>query len=386
MNVHLLLLLIGVIAASVQAFTPQRSFGLRNSIIKSTTAEDIGAVGSKLTNVELAKEALALWVNADEIEQVKMEATEGGVNNIVQYVELPGGDKKLLRIYNNGLDTQRVTFEHEVLALLHEQAPDLSFAVPKMIPAKNGDNKTFCTLSNGAEACLVDLIPGVLPKLTCVEAIGRASGELNTALSKLDGVTSVCNVEPYSDMWGNHHAVNRENFIEMMNGPDFDGKLRPFADFMLEYTLEMDKKIESTYEALPTQLIHGDLHQDNILVKDNKVTGCLDFEFAMYDYRAMEIAICLSKYAGEEKALEYFEEFISGYAETGVLTAAEAEAVPDLINLRVLSNVVYFVGRAIAKEDSIESLTSRIENYTGRIKWQNDNADAVINMIKSKMT
>ena len=148
----------------------------------------------------------------------------------------------------------------------------------------------------------------------------------------------------------------------------------------------MDKKIESTYEALPTQLIHGDLHQDNILVKDNKVTGCLDFEFAMYDYRAMEIAICLSKYAGEEKALEYFEEFISGYAETGVLTAAEAEAVPDLINLRVLSNVVYFVGRAIAKEDSIESLTSRIENYTGRIKWQNDNADAVINMIKSKMT
>jgi hypothetical protein len=86
----------------------------------------------------------------------------------------------------------------------------------------------------------------------------------------------------------------------------------------------------------------------------------------------MELAICLSKYAAESDALKYFEEFVDGFCEHGIaiiiiiiiiimiiiiilllllsgkLTRKEVEAIPDLINLRVLSNVVYFVGRAIA--------------------------------------
>ena len=262
MNLTLLLLCVGVILVSVNAFKPQRS--LSRSPLKSTM-EDIGAVGSKLTNVDLAKEALALWT--DDVDKVEMEPTKGGVNNIVQYVKMPTGERKLLRIYNNGLDKTRVTFEHEVLKLLDEQsAKDLSFAVPKMIPAKNSGDATFCTLSNGAEACLVDLIPGELPKLSCVEDIGRASGELNTAMGKLTGVKSECNCDPYYDMWANHHAVTQENFVEMMNGPDFDGDLRPFATFMTDYVLEMDAKIEGAYKGLPEQLIHGDMHYDNILV------------------------------------------------------------------------------------------------------------------------
>ena len=64
-------------------------------------------------------------------------------------------------------------------------------------------------------------------------------------------------------------------------------------------------------QGLPSQLIHGDLHYDNVLVNDGKVSGLLDFEFAMYDWRAMELAICLSKYAGEEDAFKYFEEFLT---------------------------------------------------------------------------
>lgn len=383
----MLFVTLAVLLCAVSAFKPASVRFMSRTLMQMSTTEDIGAVGSKLTNMDLAKEALALWVEFDDVDKVDVEATKGGVNNIVQYVTLPGGEKKLLRIYNNGLDKQRVTFEHEVLKLLHDQQPDLSFMVPNMIPAKNSGQETFVTLSNKAEACMVDLIPGELPKLSCVEDIGRACGELNTAMGKLTGMTTECNCPPYYYMWENHKAVTRENFIEMMNGPDFDGNLRPFADFMRDYVLEMDEKIEGEYKGLPEQLIHGDMHYDNILVDKaaEKVTGILDFEFVMYDWRAMELAICLSKYAGEDGALKYFEDFISGYAKTAPLTDKEAEAVPDLINLRILSNVVYFVGRAIAKEDSIDSLTTRIENYVGRIKWQNENADAVISMIKSKM-
>jgi hypothetical protein len=43
------------------------------------------------------------------------------------------------------------------------------------------------------------------------------------------------------------------------------------------------------------QLIHGDLHYDNVMVVDDAVSGLLDFEFCAYDWRAMELAVALSK-------------------------------------------------------------------------------------------
>ena len=60
---------------------------------------------------------------------------------------------------------------------------------------------------------------------------------------------------------------------------------------------------------------------------------------------------------------------------------AEARALPDLINLRILSNVVYFVGRKIAGEDDISSLTSRIETYCNRVEWVHSNAEEISSQI-----
>jgi uncharacterized protein (UPF0333 family) len=61
------------------------------------------------------------------------------------------------------------------------------------------------------------------------------------------------------------------------------------------------------------------------------------------------------------------------------------EAMPALINLRILSNVVYFVGRALAGEDDISSLTSRAGTYAARVVWVNDNADKIMGELKRAM-
>ena len=52
-----------------------------------STTEDIGAVGSMLTNEDLAREAIALW--EDQVDKVAMEPTSGGDDNIVQYLTHP---------------------------------------------------------------------------------------------------------------------------------------------------------------------------------------------------------------------------------------------------------------------------------------------------------
>jgi len=122
----------------------------------------------------------------------------------------------------------------------------------------------------------------------------------------------------------------------------------------------------------------------SVLVKDGKVTGLLDFEFAAIDYRAMELAVCLSKYAGESKARDYFDDFIKGYMQHAHLMDEEIEAIPTLVNLRILSNVAYFVGRKLAGEDDIASITTRLENYMTRVDWVYLNAEAIIGKLKEE--
>lgn len=382
-----------LLAASQTAAFSSPSIPKSNSmVLKSTTTETeatatIGAVGSKLTNVELAKEALSKFFDPEVVDKIELTPTTGGVNNIVQYVTLPSGEKELLRIYNNGCDEKRVHFEHGILKQLNAMEKPMSFQVPNFIPSKDDATKTMVRLSNGADACMCKIIPGHLPKLTCAGDLGRAAGELNVALKKnvvMD--PSLCSVAPYWKMWEVHHAVTRENFIETMKGPLFDS-VRKVADHMMEETIAIADRCENAYrESLPVQLIHGDLHYDNVLVLDGKVTALLDFEFASFDWRALEIAIGLSKYAGEQpEAMPYFDEYIDGYATTGELTLAEAKAVPDLINLRILSNIVYFVGRHLAGEDDISSITTRIENYARRVDWIKTNGDAIAQRIVEKM-
>jgi homoserine kinase type II len=138
---------------------------------------------------------------------------------------------------------------------------------------------------------------------------------------------------------------------------------------------------------IPQHIIHGDLHYDNVLTDEisGEVTGLLDFEFCTIDWRAMEVAVCLSKYVGESDPFPLVESFIDGFCENGTLTLQECQAIPDLINLRVLSNCIYFVGRAISGQDNIVSLTSRADMYAQRVLWVNENKHRITECITSRL-
>jgi Ser/Thr protein kinase RdoA (MazF antagonist) len=45
------------------------------------------------------------------------------------------------------------------------------------------------------------------------------------------------------------------------------------------------------------------------LCDGDRVSGLLDFEFSVHDWRACELAVSLSKYAGEAEALRIFADF-----------------------------------------------------------------------------
>ena len=88
-----------------------------------------------------------------------------------------------------------------------------------------------------------------------------------------------------------------------------------------------------------------------------------------------QLVVGLSKYAGISAPEVHIQAYISGYGEGGGrLTAAEIRLVPQLIILRVLSNVIYFAGRAAAGEDSVEPLVGRAKVYEQRVRWLQEKA------------
>lgn len=314
-------------------------------------------------------------------EEMTFTPTDGGVNNLVQIAETSKGDKYVLRIYNNGGNVERVKYEHAILNTLAKK--EMSFQTPRYMPdVKTGE--THIRLSNGGEACICQVIPGSLPKTADPATIGKAAGELLMELGeiKLDMKSPTA---PYYDIFDVHHAMSKEIFYTEIE-KEWVESVRPFINVLVAEMRRLeDRLVELKAANLPEQLIHGDLHFDNVLFDGDKVTGLLDFEFAAEDWRAMELAVCLSKYAAEEDPFNKIDNYISGFCQYAVLNKAEVEGVPDMINLRILSNVLYFVGRALAKEDTIEALTSRAEMYAERVQWVNANRKAIIESIEKRM-
>lgn len=340
--------------------------------------------------IALRKEALERILGPDVAAGCEVREAEGGANNIMDFVTTADGKKYVLRIYNNGCNSPVVDFEDAAITKLLEvsKTNPLSFAIPTAVPSVSEGGKTHIVLANGAEGIMFDHIPGELPKKRFAKSIGSACGELVNALAKCDmSPTYTIDKQPntqFLDIYAQHWMTTRENFFgAIAEREEFNAtpETRKYCDLLAEEVKIMEVALQKAIDSnLPIQLIHADLHYDNVLTVDGKVSGLLDFEFSAIDWRACEIAVGLSKYAGEAEALDYFTDYCNGYAETSTLTKAEIEFIPDLIILRILSNVVFFVGRGISDEDTFDALTTRAKMYYERIQWIKDNRQKIVNI------
>lgn len=325
-----------------------------------------------------------------------LSPTSGGVNNHVRYADSANGTRAVVRLYNNGGETERVAFEHAVLNAVEPRvrACDLGFVVPRALRAKDGSGATYAVLPSGDAASAFELIPGVLPKTRFADAVGEATAALSKCMEAAEAEVRAHMPKSPTSVYRNiFGAVEKKIgasagtgegakafFEEANSNPGLDG-VRPAVNKLLDFIRALVEKLRAIEAAggLPETLIHGDVHYDNSLVdeKTGKVTGIIDFEFASYDWRMMEAAAGLSKYVGERDPMPFVADYIKGYCRRATPTEAEIDALPDLVKLRVLETVVYFVARSIAKEDDISQLALRAENYAARVEWIDANADRI---------
>lgn len=327
---------------------------------------------------------------------VTLRETTGGVNNHVRYADAASGTY-VARVYNNGRATTRVAFEHAVLLAVEPlvAACDLGFVVPRALRARDGSGDTFKILPSGDAASVFELIPGTLPKTRYADAVGEATAALSKCLEACEGdVRAIAPTSPtsvYRDIFGAFVAKggSREAFFEEMANNSGLDDVRPAVTRLADYIRALEEKLLAIEAAggLPETLIHGDVHYDNALVDENtgKVTGIIDFEFASYDWRMMECAAGLSKYVGEKDPMPFVQSYIKGFCRRATPTEAEIDAIPDLIKLRVLETVVYFVARSVAGEDDISQLALRADNYAARVEWIDANAQAIRDAVRASL-
>jgi hypothetical protein len=122
----------------------------------------------------------------------------------------------------------------------------------------------------------------LIPILLCIyvfqqfiQAIGRACGELVNALEKCDlSPTYTVDQQPntrFYEIYKQHWMTTRENFFgALKDREEFNASpdVRKYVDLLGEEVIMAEGQLQKMHDSnLPVQLIHADLHYDNVLVE-----------------------------------------------------------------------------------------------------------------------
>lgn len=306
-------------------------------------------------------------------EQWKVEEGQSGWNNTTRFVESEGC-RYVMRIYETHRDVEKVRFEHEVLLALSKLT--LPFQVP--IPQRCMDGSTIVELMDGTQrlACLFAYIEGKRPDEgdgNVVYSIGQVAGQLSKALSGLEFIDTPV-YPPYYEMDKAHPLCTADKVATFCNEPPlaFQGEsaqLRTIGEAIERFRVFLPQ-----FRALPHQLIHGDMNHSNCLVsveEGSKISAVLDFEFCTHDLRVMELAVIVSGLLSDDQPLTGIESLFTGFGEQLQLNRAEVEAIPLLVELRILDVFLHFLGRywdGVDGEDVLREQT--MSAFDGLLKLQ----------------
>nr|WP_285888376.1 phosphotransferase [Paenibacillus polysaccharolyticus] len=209
--------------------------------------------------------------------------------------------------------------------------------------------------------------------------LGRAAGHLSTALAKLKLELEPV-YPPYYRIEEAYPLCSPERLLEMCVSPP--ETLGACAKELRQLQDELPGLFTALrgMEQLPHQIVHGDVNASNVLVDmEGNMSAILDFEFATWDLRVMELAVPMSDMLTMDKSEEWMWQaqanLVRGFQEEVELTDDELEAIPKLILLRSLDVVMHFISRMLEGTDKPEVAAGQIVKLKQRMDWMGRNED-----------
>lgn len=301
------------------------------------------------------------------------ERPGGGTNNTTRAIRSGSGDY-IWRTYQTHRESRTILYEHELLTWLDRQ--QLSFAVPAPIMMASGE--TLYGSDDGFKA-LFPLVPGQVPDRTApsqMESVGAALGELHRTLKAYPQAIRP-GLATYSDIEQVHtHIPNPAVMTPAQVGLSGSVAENALFDWWRAEINQVQAWKSTNYQTLPHQVIHGDYTPANTLVVGHTVSAILDFDFALFDVRAMDVA------AGLYFTMRIWENpdpwlvadaFCRGYRQWIQLTEAEIAAVPWLMRLRSAVSIIWWFGKEATAGQPVKLW--RIEDLQHLVGWMEENED-----------
>ena len=300
-----------------------------------------------------------------------------GTNNQT-FLIARGGQRYVLRISEN-LSLAQVQAEQRLLRRLRRAG--LPFAVPEPVAATDG--KTVIETPTGP-ATLSRWLPGVRPDLgsePALERFGRAVGLLGQALQRVppadapqDWLSSPLPVPvdgpDGEELWRELRAAG----VSGEQGALLAGLAASFTRWWA-----------GAVTALPVQVVHGDLAASNVLADPDsgRVSALLDFEIAGADLRVQDFLVALYQSGALEEAAwqRRTAAFARGHASVRALTAAEVEALPELLISRLVGSVLWRAARWRRGQARLAEVVERIHRLETTRRWLAAHDDELVALV-----
>ena len=285
-----------------------------------------------------------------------------GLNNASWFVDSATG-RYVLRVYSQA-SPEDVANEHRLLRRLRDDA--LPFATPNPVVGPSGGTCEIIETARGPRVtALFERIEGQHiddEDIAAVEAAGVAFARLDGALLSLSaGFDSwSARIDTVHPLVGDLSQLEElggwcGDFLRRMNG----------APSTLRASLR------------PRQLIHGDFAFGNILVRDGRIVGVLDFEFGALDARAAELATALRLVNSKGTRDLLWRPLLRGYLTTLPLSDEELSALPVLAAQHEAVVVAWWLGRYRSGLANRSSLDEHVERAHENDAWLSEHAAAI---------
>lgn len=305
------------------------------------------------------------------------------VHDSTSYLVKAKVDRYILRISDVSCEGGALVYEHSILAYLHTKEME----VPQ--PIRTRDGKTFIAI-NGKYYTLFYLIPGycyrdyVIPlgeKIKYIRQAGEVLGKIHI------------NLRGYSPdrkkRWRGCADANRmlrkcyDVLTETGSIGDEDVYFVENYNYLGEMLLVLEKKYAS-FHNLPRCIIHEDFGPHNLLFKNGRLSGILDFMDAHVDWRARDVIYSLSVFACTR--IKRYDEnlvkiFLDGYQLFSDIYMDELDCMVDMLCLKRLCEIPYYLNAYYIRKGDAKYLRM-FSAFVEEIRWHQDNENLLIGMLR----
>jgi len=241
------------------------------------------------------------------------------------------GRAYLLRITPAHQDPAMLSFRQSVIAAMGGE----TIETPRVVPTVDG--APWATLEDGRFVHLYTWVDGapyseVGRPADLATEIGVVAGTVVNALADLES-----GPRPDRFLWDLTDAVRivGERAVRIVD---------PLRRRLINDVLRRIARIN--YSTLPRQVLHNDLNDEHLMVRDGVITGVIDFGDAVYTVRVADLVIaCTYAMLDQDDPVTVAAGVIAGYRTVASLEEVEADVMLDFILARLATSVTVSAAR-----------------------------------------